>query len=228
MKLEVDYPGKLIVLEGGDCTGKGKQIKMLLSRTRQHHGPGRMIVTEEPWRNLKSPNGLWIDRILNADNLGIPKEVNPGDGKLLAEQFQTLYICDRFTHWAKVILPALRAGKIVICDRERMSTYAYGYAFGLKIEEMAAWHELLPPPDLVIWITIPAKEAILRKRKRLGLTEHFEDPETMKQIGSAYRKVFYSRAIPNVVRVSGLGTPEEVSTRIWKHAGPLIMTERGI
>ena len=226
MKLEVDYPGKLIVLEGGDCTGKGKQIKMLLSRTRQHHGPGRMLVTEEPWRNPRSPNGLLIDRLLNADHLGIPKEVNPGDGKLLAEEFQTLYFCDRFTHWAKLVYPALKAGKLVICDRERMSTYAYGYAFGLTIAEVARWHELLPPPDLTIWISIPTREAIRRKRKRIGLTEHFEDPDSMKKIGGAYREVFKSRVIPNVVRVSGLGTPEDVHSRIWEHTGPLIMDWR--
>lgn len=222
VQLKVVYSGSLLVLEGGDCTGKGKQIKLISNRIATYLGSDRVVVTEEPWRNERSPNGLWIDRLLNADNLGIPKEVNPGDGKLLAEQFQTLYVCDRYTHWVKVILPAILAGKLVISDRERMSTYAYGHAFGLSLEEIHRWHALMPPPDLTIWIDIPAEEAIRRKAAREGQTEHFEDPKSMRLIAGSYKAVFDSELIPNVVRVDGVGTFDEVHERIWMHAGPMI------
>lgn len=209
------WTGSHIVPEGGDCTGKGKQVELLVARLSTHIDKERIVVTEEPWRNERSPNGLWIDRLLNADNLDIPKEVNPGDGKLLAEPFQTLYVCDRYTHRVKLVQPALDAGKLVISDRERMSTYAYGYAFGLSLEEIDSWHIFLPPPDLTIWIDIPAEEAIRRKQSRLGLTEHFEDPTSMQLVANAYKTVFESGIIPNVVRVDGVGTPEEVHARIW-------------
>ena len=217
-ELKLTWPGSLVVIEGGDCTGKGKQIQLLSNRAATYLGSDRVVTTEEPWRNIQSPNGLWIDRLLNADTLGIPKEVNPGNGKLLAEEFQTLYVCDRYTHWVKVILPAMMASKLVISDRERMSTYAYGFAFGLPLEVIHSWHSLLPPPDITIWIDIPAEKAIRRKQGRLGVTEHFEDPKSMNMVANAYQEVFDSGLIPNVVRVDGMGTPEEVHTRIWEHA----------
>lgn len=215
VELKVRYPGSLIVLDGGDCSGKGKQVEMVSRRFRTLLGTDRVITTEEPWRNERSPNGLWIDRLLNADNLGIPKEINPGDGGLLAEQFQTLYLCDRYTHWVKVILPAMLASKLVISDRERMSTFAYGHAFGLDLAEIAQWHALLPPPDMTVWIDVPAEEAIRRKQGRQGLTEHFEDPASMRRIANAYREVFDSGLLPNIVRIDGVGTPEEVHARVW-------------
>lgn len=220
------YDGKLIVLEGGDCTGKGKQIELFANRARTHMDMNRVLVTEEPWRDARSPCGLWIDRLLNTNILGIPKEVNPGDGKLLAEEFQTLYVCDRYIDWVKRLLPALQAGKLVISDRERMSTMAYGYAFGLHLGEVLAWHGLMPPPDLTIWIDIPAEEAIRRKQTRAGATEHFEDPASMRLIAEAYNAVYISGLLPNVVRVNGVGTPEEVHARIWEYACPYINEER--
>ncbi len=50
-------------------------------------------------------------------------------------------------HWVSLILKLLQEGAIVVCGRERMSTYAYGHAFGLDVDEIHAWHALLPVPD---------------------------------------------------------------------------------
>lgn len=212
--LRLEWPGSLLALSGIDFCGKGVQTKLLAQVFQTLLGDDSVVVTEEPWRNPQSPNGLRIDRLLRAKEFGIVKEVNPGDGKLVAEAFQTLYVCDRYTHWVKLILPAMLEGKLVISDRERMSTYAYGHAFGLSLEQIHSWHVLLPPPDMTIWIDITAEEALRRKSGRTKTVEHFEDPRSLRLTAQAYLDVFESGLIPNVVRIDGMGSTEEVFKRI--------------
>ncbi len=111
--------GKFIVLEGPDRCGKSTQAKMLYN---QLVARGKeVILTREPGG---TPTAEKIRQIV----------LEPGlDVRPMAELL--LYEASRAQHTQEKILPALEAGKIVICERYTMSTCAYqGYGRGIDLK----------------------------------------------------------------------------------------------
>lgn len=99
-----------ITFEGIEGSGKSTQIKLLkdLLSLRKYD----VVLTREPGGG---PIGDRIrDLLLNAEN----QAMDP-----LCELF--LYAAARAQHVSQVILPALKTGKIVLCDRFYDATYAY-------------------------------------------------------------------------------------------------------
>lgn len=111
--------GKFIVLEGPDRCGKSTQAKMLYN---QLVARGKeVILTREPGG---TPTAEKIRQIV----------LEPGlDVRPMAELL--LYEASRAQHTQEKILPALEAGKTVICERYTMSTCAYqGYGRGIDLK----------------------------------------------------------------------------------------------
>ena len=111
--------GKCIVLEGPARCGKSTQAKMLYN---QLVARGKeVILTREPGG---TPTAEKIRQIV----------LEPGlDVRPMAELL--LYEASRAQHTQEKILPALEAGKIVICERYTMSTCAYqGYGRGIDLK----------------------------------------------------------------------------------------------
>ena len=111
--------GKFIVLEGPERCGKSTQAKMLYN---QLVARGKeVILTREPGG---TPTAEKIRQIV----------LEPGlDVRPMAELL--LYEASRAQHTQEKILPALEAGKIVICERYTMSTCAYqGYGRGIDLK----------------------------------------------------------------------------------------------
>lgn len=87
----------------------------------------------------------------------------------MAELF--LYVAARVQHYRQVILPALREGKIVLCDRFADATIAYqGYGRGVDL----AWIEQIHArtlenikPDLTFLLDLPVEEGLRRALKRM-------------------------------------------------------------
>lgn len=110
--------GKFIVLEGPDRCGKSTQAKMLLNALI---ASGKdVVLTREPGG---TPTAEEIRQIVLEPKL----DVRP-----MAELL--LYEASRAQHTQEKILPALEAGKIVVCERYTMSTCAYqGYGRGIDL-----------------------------------------------------------------------------------------------
>jgi len=128
--------GLFITFEGIDGCGKSSQIdraaNYLESRGIEY------IKTRDPGGK---PLGCKIREILlNYD----------GDIASMCELF--LYLADRAQHIEEKILPALEAGKVVLCDRYVDSTIAYqGYARGLDKEQILELNNIVAKnlmPDL--------------------------------------------------------------------------------
>ncbi|MBC7224094.1 MAG: dTMP kinase, partial [Anaerolineae bacterium] len=70
------------------------------------------------------------------------------------------------------ILPHLRKGAIVLCDRYADSTYAYqGYGLGLDLGVLRAITEFATGglvPDLTILLDVPVEVGLRRKAEELG------------------------------------------------------------
>lgn len=116
--------GALITVEGVDGAGKSTQIGLL---TRHLRARGREVVTtREPGA---TPLGREIRRLL----LESDTTLEP-----LAELL--LFLADRVEHVQRVILPALAAGAIVLCDRFSDSTIAYqGYGRNGDVARVRRW-----------------------------------------------------------------------------------------
>lgn len=102
-------PGRFIVLDGVEGCGKTTQARLLADRLQQQGIPH--LLTHEPGG---TPLGRRLRHLLLED----AAEMTP-----LTETF--LFCADRAEHVATVIVPALLAGRWVICDRFSSSTFAY-------------------------------------------------------------------------------------------------------
>lgn len=147
-----NYPGKLITLEGPEGSGKTTQAGVLSAWLRAEGF--EPVLTMEPGG---TPLGSLIRKVLLEEDL----VVHPR-----AEIF--LYAADRAQHMAEVIIPALKAGRIVLCDRFIDSTSAYqGFARDLgmdlvaRVNSLATWGIV---PDLTLLFDIPVDVGMHRKR----------------------------------------------------------------
>ena len=130
--------GKFIVLEGPDRCGKSTQAKLLLNYLIEQGND--VILTREPGG---TPTAERMRQIVLEPGL----EITP-----MAELF--LYEASRAQHTQEKILPALKAGKTVLCERYTMSTCAYqGYGRGIDLKTIQTLNRIATlgtVPDLTL------------------------------------------------------------------------------
>ncbi len=143
--------GFFITLEGIDGCGKTTQAALLADYLS---AKGYEIT------RTREPGGTEIGARIRAILLDPASKGLTGAAELL------LYSADRAQHTAEVIEPALRAGRVVVCDRYTDATAAYqGYARGLDIhdrEELAGISTLGCRPDLTLLLDLPAEAGLGR------------------------------------------------------------------
>jgi dTMP kinase len=154
-----------IVFDGLDGSGKGEMIKRL--ETYLYDKGEQALVTKEPSAGLY---GRKIREILR-------KEKDPKKG---AEKCLSLFVMDRKEHLDKEILPALKAGKIVICDRYYYSTIAFQHTQGIPKEQIIIQNMAFKTPDITFILDLPAEVALKRIDKRGEAKEKFEQLGFMK------------------------------------------------
>lgn len=143
-------------LEGIDGAGKSTQADLLrelfLRRGAQH------------FCFFREPGGTALGEKIRA----ILKD--PTHAEMSAEAELLLFSAGRAQLCRQEILPALRAGKTVICDRFMDSTFAYqGCARGLSLPALREITEFATgglKPDLTIYLDISPESAYRRLRRR--------------------------------------------------------------
>ncbi len=150
--------GKFITFEGIEGCGKTTQIKLAGEYLKQHHIP--CITTEEPGG---SPLGRRIREILL--NKGSLEEIC-GETELL------LFSAARAQHVREVIIPALREGKVVLCDRYYDATIAYqGFGRKLDIEFIGIINDFSScnlKPGLTFLLDLPVEAGLKRAMDRIS------------------------------------------------------------
>ncbi|MFH1202355.1 MAG: dTMP kinase [Candidatus Omnitrophota bacterium] len=143
--------GKFITFEGAEGSGKSTHIK-LLSRYLKNKGYPVVLLREPGSTHI----GEQIRKML-LDKKNIEMAVAVEMLLCMAARAQVL---------KEKIIPALKKGKIVICDRFLDSTIAYqGYGGGLSvsfIKEMGKIITMGITPDLTILLDLEAKEGLRR------------------------------------------------------------------
>jgi dTMP kinase len=172
--------GILITFEGIDYSGKTTHVKKLVGYLRRKGY--KVILLREPGGEKISESIRQV--LLSSKNIGM----NP-----LTELL--LYIASRAQLVSKIILPALKQGKIVICDRFYDSTLAYqGYGRGLDkkmIEYLNKISVYKVKPDLTILVDIPIEIFVKRMRKNNKKKDRIEKEKIgfYKKVREGYLKI---------------------------------------
>lgn len=144
--------GKFITVEGCEGVGKSTQIRFLKEYCEKYGIDA--VFTREPGGTDIAEKIRGV--ILDADNKGMDP---------LTELF--LYAAARRQHTRELIIPALKAGKTVFCDRYNDSTLSYqGYARGLDknmISVLNGWASDGAKIDLTVFIDVDPSEGFRRK-----------------------------------------------------------------
>lgn len=175
-----DMNGLFITFEGIDFCGKTTQARKLASYLRRK-GYDVLLIRE--------PGG---DRISEKIRKVLLSEKNTAMSELTE---LLLYEASRAQLTQKVILPALRQEKVVVCDRYYDSTLAYqGYGRGLEKKTIIRLNHIVTfglSPDLTILIDVPVEVALRRKDQEKRKEDRLEKEkiEFHKKIRQGYLKI---------------------------------------
>lgn len=202
--------GLFITFEGTDGSGKTTQIKLLQEymRTKER----QVVLSREPGGTRVSE--IIRDIILEPDN----KEIVP-----LTEMI--LYAASRAQHVAEVIDPAIRAGKIVICDRYVDSSYAYqGGGRGMDLKIIADVNRIAingTVPDITFFLDIDPEISIRRRINSTGADRiEQEKLDFHRRVYDGYKKL--SILYPDRIKtIDATRSIEEISTQINEYIDEL-------
>lgn len=183
-----------IVLEGPDASGKSTQLRLLADALA---GRGIPVVA------TREPGGTSLGERLRELLLSPDSPMGP-----LTELL--LMVGDRHEHVEKVIRPALRDGKWVLCSRYILSSLAYqGWGRGLDLDLIRRLNQLATgglEPDLVFLLDLPPQVAYERTRER----DRFEGEGLafFTQVRVGYLELI--RSVPRAHVIDGTLPPERV------------------
>lgn len=160
--------GKLICIEGLDASGKETQSKLLVKCLKKK---GLKAI------RFEEPSELPVGRLI--------KDALHGKIKLNNETMALLFAADRAEDTKKNIIPHLKKGFVVICDRYVLSSLAYQSAMGLEPEWIKTINREALTPDLIIFMDLKPEQSL----KRLKNKELFDKLAFQKKVRGKYLKL---------------------------------------
>lgn len=198
-----------ITFEGGEGCGKSLQAKRLFKRLEVLGIP--VLLTREPGG---TPLGERISRWLKWSH----PDITP-----LTELM--LFNASRAQLVAEVIMPALKEGKIVICDRYTDSTIAYqSYGRGLDLEMVRTLNRDATQglkPTLTFLLDIPAEDGLARKGDRKQDRFEQEKISFHRRVRQGYLKLALEEPERWLV-IDATQSKDKVTQIIWKKVSKLI------
>ena len=199
--------GHFITFEGGEGSGKSTHAATLAQRLKE--AGIDIVLTREPGG---SPGAEIIRHIILS---GIAKPLG-------AETETILFAAARDDHVRSTIVPALQAGRWVICDRFIDSTRVYqgilGKVDGKLIRGLERVTVGAAMPELTFILDVPATIGLARAKSRrgAGVADRFEEEsveyhEHLRQAFLALAKLESKRCIV----VDGRAPRDVVADRIW-------------
>jgi len=188
-----------ISFEGTEGVGKTTLIRSIYE---DFIAQGKdVILTREPGG---TPMAEQIRSLLLTVN---HEEVMAHDTELL------LMYAARAQHLSQVILPALEAGKIVLCDRFSDASFAYQCA-GRGVSETKLQllndHFVARMPDITFWLEAPIELGMNRARERGALDRFEQEKVTFFEKVRAGYETLWQRHPERIKRLDATQTPEQV------------------
>ena len=195
-----------ISFEGTEGVGKTTLIRRIFD-TLQAQGHD-VVLTREPGG---TPMAEQIRGLLLATD---HSESMSHDTELL------LIYAARAQHLAHVIVPALKAGKTVLCDRFTDASFAYQCAGrGLSAEKLALLNTqfVSQMPDLTFWLDAPIELGMTRARAR-GELDRFEQEKAafFEKVRTGYAQL-YQQYPQRIKRLDATQTAEQVFAAAIQH-----------
>lgn len=205
MPLMPRLKGLFIVFEGPDKSGKSTQARLLADTLR---GRGHAVL------HTREPGGTSVAEGVRKVLLDPALTIDP-----LAELF--LYEASRAQHTNEKIIPALKAGQVVISERFTMSTDAYqGAARGLGLKTTTTLNRIATSglkPDLTILLDIPVAEFDSRDQGRELDRLERENAEFRLKVRNGYLKA--AKADPRAVVLNGKLPADALQKKILNLVG---------
>lgn len=196
-------PGRFIVFEGIDGSGKSTQIQNV-SRVLTEQGMN-VYTTFEP---TDGPVGKLIRQMLS------------GNIKVDQRTIASLFAADRtdhLTHEINGMKEKVDQGEIVLCDRYYFSSYAYhsGHVDLEWVIQVNALNARMLRPDLTIFIDVDPSVCFERIQQSRSDLEMYEKIDIMTKVRQNYFNAFdHLKDEENVVIIDGNFLPEKVEKSI--------------
>lgn len=199
----------LIAFEGLDQSGKETQARALGARLRT----AGYAVHPVSFPDYATSIGQEIRRALAGE-----REYGP-------EVMQLLYVANRFEYKAR-LEAWLATGAIVICDRYRASSLAYGEAQGLDPVWLNDIQRYLPVPTLTVLLDIAPDTAT--RRKAADRDRYERDLALLGRVRQSYRR---QAQAPGWIVIDGERAKAEVeaavAAAVWPRLAPPSVPARG-
>lgn len=159
--------GLLIAFEGLDQSGKQTQAERVQEFVRQRGRDCRLV----SFPDYTTAIGEEISKALHGQ-----REYGP-------DVMQLMYVANRYerraemAHW-------LEHGMVLVCDRYRASSVAYGEAQALDPVWLRDMQRYLPNPDLTILLDIAPETAV--QRKATGRDRYERDLALLSRVRESY------------------------------------------
>jgi len=222
--------GKLIVIEGTDCSGKETQTKLLVERLTKQG----MKVKRIAFPMYDSPTG----KIIGACLLGKPEMCEKflttnhsffpeGGGNVDYLTALSYYAADR-RYNLPLLQELLEEYDMVIADRYVTSNMAHrGGLLSKKTDRLKAYKKIelleyeineLPRPDKIVLLYLPYKYACILKKKREEIPDETEKNEKYLKLGEkAYLELadIYNYDIINCENNNDIRTIEDINDELY-------------
>ncbi len=183
--------GFFICIEGIDGSGKTTQARRLV-KTLVGEGYDAVYTTE--------PTEGAIGKIIR-------KQILQGTARFPVLE-AVLFAADRVHHLENEVVPLLKAGKVVVCDRYVYSSVAYQGASGLPIKWIEGINKYAIVPDIAIYIDVPPEVVFRRIRRKKTVMETLE---TQQKVRGVYLKLLDEKKL---VAIDGKPSPNMVAQAI--------------
>ncbi len=199
--------GRFIAFEGGEGAGKSTQAKLLVEALEARDLT--IELTREPGGTAGAEAIRELLLSARGDGWGMRAEA-------------LLFAAARSDHVERLITPAIKAGRWVICDRFVDSSRAYqGGAGGLGDIDVRELHRIGSEgllPDLTLLIEVPVGIAAQRLAERdAGISDRIggRDAEYHAKVAAAFSRIAEEEPA-RFARIDGTGTPDTIHQRVMQ------------
>lgn len=214
------HQGVFITFEGTEGSGKSSAISRVIPTIQKKYPELEIVTTREPG---STKTGSKIRSLL----------LDPENTDICGQTEVFLYCADRVQNIHEVVLPALKRGALVICDRYIDSTVAYQhYGRGQSIELIKALNTYSTygvVPDRTLLFDLPVEVGLARANKDLDNNNRTIDETRFEnehldfhyQVRSGYLKQAYA-CHNRIVKVQAEMSVDDVTQQCYDYIVNLI------
>jgi len=183
---ELRFPGRLVAVEGLDGSGKSTQIH-LLKRWLELQG---LKVFFSEWNSS--------ELVKAATSKGKKRQL------LTPTTFSLIHATDFADRYERQLVPLMRAGYLVLCDRYFFTAFARDTVRGCKPEWVRSLYDFAALPDLTFFFNAPLEVSlhrILEGRPELKYLEAGMDMRLSADLYESFR-IFQGRLLEQYLAMS--------------------------